>query len=171
MSTGYNWRNTLTHFAAISGVLAGFCVAFIALTLGGQVADIEIWTSGATFGQISVLLFGISAGLFVCAAELFLNAKEFDVFDIPTPYRELLKDDCEQKKKDWVEFEDEQTAKCLRSESLGRKCYNSAIFIIFGGLFFAIAPYNIVIAVVVAGLGILLELWQMDKLKRITSVF
>lgn len=161
VSTGYNWRNTLTQFAAIGGVLAGFCVAFIALTLGGQVADIEICTSGVTFGQISVLLFGISTGLFISAVELFLCAKEFDVFDIPQPYRKLLKEDCEQKKKDWSEFEDEQTAKCRRNELLGRRCYNSAIFIIFGGLFFAIAPYNIVIAVVVAGLGISLELWQM----------
>lgn len=163
MSTGYNWRNTLTHFAAISGVLAGFCVTFIALTLGGEVADIGICTTGVTFGQISVLLFGISTGLFICAAELFLCAKEFDVYHIPKPYWELLKEDCEQKKKDWAEFEDEQTAKCRQNERLGRKCYNSAVFIIFGGLFFAIVPYNIVIAVIVAGLGISLELWQMQR--------
>ena len=161
MSTGYNWRNTLTHFAAIAGVLAGFCVTFIALVLGGQVADIEICSSGVTFGQISVLLFGISAGLFICAAELFLLAKEYDVFGIPKPYRELLKEGCEEKKKDWAEFEDEQTAECRRNELLGRRFYNSGIFIIFGGLFFAITPYNIVIAIIVAGLGILLELWQM----------
>jgi len=161
VSTGYNWRTTLTHFAAIAGVLAGFCVTFIALALGGKVADIGICTTGVTFGQISVLLFGISTGLFICAAELFLCAKEFDVFNIPKPYRELLKEDCELKKKDWAEFEDEQTAKCRRNESLARRCYNFGIFIIFGGLFFAIVPYNIVIAVIVAGLGISLELWQM----------
>jgi len=105
-------------------------------------------------------MFGISAGIFITAAELFLHAKEFDVFDIPKPYRELLKEDCEQKQKDWAEFEDEHTEKCRRSERIGRKCYNSAIFIIFIGLFFAIAPYNLLIAVVVSSLGILLELWQ-----------
>lgn len=160
MSTGYNWRNTLTHFAAISGVLAGFCVTFIALILSGPIADIEICTSGVTFGQISVLLFGISTGLFICAAELFLYAKEFDIFGVPKPYRELLKEDCELKKKDWAEFEDEQTEQCRHNERLGRRCYNSAIFIIFGGLFFAIAPYNLLIAIVVSGLGILLESWQ-----------
>lgn len=155
-----NWRNTLTHHAAIAGVLAGFCITFIALTLGGQVADIEICTSEITFGQISVLLFGISSGLFICAAELFLHAKEFDVFDIPQRYRDLWIKDCELRGQDLAEFEDEQTAECRRDEALGRKCYNFAIFVLLGGLFFAIAPYNIVIAVIVAGLGTLLELWQ-----------
>lgn len=75
MSTGYNWRSTLTHFASISGVLAGFCIAFIALVLGGRIADIEIYTGGVTFGQVAVLLFGISTGFFICAAELFFACK------------------------------------------------------------------------------------------------
>lgn len=156
MSMGYNWRNTLTHFAAISGVLAGFCVTFVALILGGPVADIEVCTSGVTFGQIAVLIFGISAGLFICAAELFLYAKEFDVFGIPEPYRELLKED----KKDWAEFEDDHTKRCRHNERLGKKCYNLAIFTIFIGLFFAVVPYNLPISVIVSGLGIILEVWQ-----------
>nr|MDO8080821.1 hypothetical protein [Candidatus Freyarchaeota archaeon] len=80
MSTGYNWRVTLTHFASISGVLAGFCVAFIALILGGRIADIEIYYSGLTFGQIAVLLFGISTGLFISAAELFLVVSLLHVY-------------------------------------------------------------------------------------------
>ena len=155
-----NWRNTLAHHAAIAGVLAGFIVTFIALTLGGQVADIEIYTSGITFGQISVLFFGISTGLFICAAELFLYAKEFDIFDVPQSYRDLWKEDCELSGQDFTEFEDEHTAECRRNEKLGRRCYNSAIFVMIGGLFFAILPYNIVIAIIVAGVGILLELWQ-----------
>jgi len=68
---GYNWRKTLIHFASISGILAGFCVTFIAFILGGPVADIEICTSGVSFGQVAVLLFGISTGLFIYASELF----------------------------------------------------------------------------------------------------
>jgi dolichol kinase len=160
---GYNWRGTLTDFASIAGVLAGFCVTFIALILGGPVADIKICTSDVTFGQVAVLLFGISTGLFVCAAELFLLAKEHDVFGIPYSYRKLLKEDCEQKKKDWSVFEDEQTKQCRHNERLGRRCYNAAIFILFGGLFFAIAPYNLLIAVVVSGFGITLETWQIIR--------
>lgn len=166
MSTGYNWRNTLTQFARISGVLAGFCVTFIALILSGKVADIEICTSGVTFGQVAILLFGISTGLFICSAELFLSAKEFDVFGIPEPYRKLLKDDCESKKKGWAEFEDEQTEQCRHYERLGRRCYNSAIFVIFGALFFVIAPYNPLIALTVSGFGILLELWQISRVSN-----
>ena len=157
---GYNWRSTLTHFARISSVLGGFCVTFIALILGGKIADIEIYTTEVTFGQVAVLLFGISTGLFVCAAELFLLAKEFDVYGIPQPYRKLLKEGREQQKKDWAEFEVKQTEKCRHNERLGRKCYNTAIFILFDGLFFAIAPYNPLIASLVCGLGTSLELWQ-----------
>jgi len=161
MKTGYNWRNTLKDFAAISGVLAGFCVTFIALILGGQVADIHICTSGLTFGQIAVLFFGISASLFICSSELFLLAKEDDVYEIPHEYRKLLKDDFKSRSEDWAEFEDESTKHCRHNETLGRLCYNSAIFIIFVGLLFVIIPYNLVIAIVVSGLGILLQLWQM----------
>lgn len=157
---GYNWRNTLTHFASISGVLAGFCVTFVALILGGPVADIEICTSGVTFGQIAVLIFGISAGLFICATELFLYAKEFDVFSIPDTYRQLLKAGCELEKKEWAEFEDDHTKRCRHNERLGRKCYNLATFTIFIGLFFAVVPYNLPIAIIVSGLGISLESWQ-----------
>ena len=160
---GYNWRNTLTNFASLSGVLAGFCVTFIALILGGPVADIQICTSGLTFGQVAVLLFGISTGLFICATELFLLAKEFDVFSIPDPYRELLKGDCERKHEDWGEFEDKQTKQCRHNERIGRRCYNSAIFTIFIGLLFAIAPYNLVIAIIVSSLGMLLESWQIRR--------
>jgi len=161
MSTGYNWRNTLADFASISGVLAGFSVAFIALILGGPVADIEICTSGVTFGQVAVLLFGISAGLFISATEFLLHAKGFDVFGISEPYLKLLKEDCELKKGDWIEFENEQTRHCRHNEQIGRRCYNAAIFIIFGGLFFAISPYNLPIAVLVSGFGMMLELAQL----------
>lgn len=94
---GYNWRNTLTDFAAIAGILSGFCITFVVLILSGAVADAEIYASGVTFGRVAVLLFGISTGLFICAAELFLHAKEFDIFSIPEPYREILKEDCKQK--------------------------------------------------------------------------
>jgi hypothetical protein len=162
MSTGYNWRNTLTNFASISGVLAGFCVAFIGIVLGWEVANAPIYRE-ITFGHVAVLLFGISTGLFICSAELFLHAKEYDVFSIPEPYRKLLKEDKEQRKEDWAEFEDEQTKQCRRSERLGRYCYNIAIFLIFIGLLFVIAPYNIAIAIIVSGLGILLEIWQVVR--------
>jgi len=119
-----------------------------------------------TFGQVAVLLFGISTGFFICAAELFLLAKEFDVFSIPEPYRGLLKENCEQRRVDWTEFEKEQTEKCRNNEKLGRNFYNSAIFIMFGGLFFVIAPYNVLVAMLVSGLGVLLELWQREKAKN-----
>lgn len=160
MTTGFNWRTTLSNFASISGVLAGFCVTFIALILGGQLRDFEICTSGVTSTQMTVLLFGVSSGLFICAMEFFLHAKEFDVFSVPKPYLKLLREGCEEEKRDWAEFEDEQTKYCRKNERIGRHFYNIAIFLMFIGLFFAIAPYNIIIALIAGGLGMILELWQ-----------
>ena len=112
---------------------------------------------------MAVLFFGISTSLFIATSQLFLKAKEFDVFSIPQRYIELLKEDCELNKMNWDDFEDEQTKHCRIKEQLGRKFYNSAIFMMFGGLFFSVLPYNFLIAFVVSGLGIALELWQMHK--------
>lgn len=157
---GYNWRGTLTDFARTSGVLAGFCVTFIALILGGKIGNTPIETNSVTFGQLAVLLFGFSTSLFICASEFFMHADEFDVFSIPEPYREILKRDRELKNEDWTAFEREQTEKCRQNERIGRAFYNIAIFTIFLGLLFAIAPYNSAIAVLVSSVGIVLELWQ-----------
>jgi len=131
--------------------------------LGGRVADSYIGVTTIKFGQVAVLFFGVSTSLFISASQLFLKAKEFDVFSIPQRYIELLKDDCEINNKNWDDFEDGQTQHCRVKEQLARKFYNSAIFMMFGGLFFSILPYNFLIAFLVSGLGIALEVWQMLK--------
>lgn len=163
MISGYNWRNTLTNYAAIAGVLAGFCITFIALILGRSVADMEIDSSGFTFCHISILFFGISTGLFVSASEIFLHAKDFDVFSIPEPYRKLLREDCELNDKKWTDLEDEQTEKCRQNEKYGRILYNIAVFSLFVGLFFSIAPYNLLVAILVSVFGVTLEFCQILK--------
>lgn len=126
-------------------------------------ADVPIGSSTIRFGQVAVLFFGISTSLFIAASQFFLLAKDFDVFSIPPRYIDLLKDDCAIKKKNWIKFEDEQTKNCRIEEQKGRKFYNFAIFMMFGGLFFSIVTYNNIIAFLVAGLGIALEIWQMRR--------
>lgn len=157
---GYNWRSTLTDFARTSGVLAGFCVTFIALILGGRIADSPIESTLVTYGQIAVLLFGLSTSLFICASEFFMLASNFDVFSIPESYRKLLKDEYKSNE-DWCKFEDRQTKKCRENEKIGRRFYNLAIFVIFIGLLFAIIPYSTIVAFVVSLVGIILESWQL----------
>jgi hypothetical protein len=120
MSTGYNWRNTLADFARTSGVLAGFSITFIALILRGGIADIQIGVTTMTFGQVAVLLFGVSSSLFIAASQYFLQSKEYDVFSVPQRYIEVLKANCKIEKKDWKEFEDEQTEQCTAKEKIGR---------------------------------------------------
>ena len=87
--TGYNWRNTLTEYAAKSGLLAGFSVVAITLILGGSLAEFSIFF-GVTFSHISICFFGISTSLFITSAELFLRAKSFDHYEIPKRYLEKI---------------------------------------------------------------------------------
>jgi hypothetical protein len=160
MSTGYNWIDCLVHFASISGVLAGFSVTFIALVLGGQIGDFYILETGATFGQIAVLLFGISTALFAFASQRFIHAQEFNIWDLPDDYAKFLKEELKKQKKEWYPYLLESDAKSRQRENEGRKAYNLGLLLIFTGLFFSIAPYNLPIALIVSGIGFTLELWQ-----------
>lgn len=163
-TTGYNWRNTLSDFAAVSGILAGFSVTFIALILSTVIANVKILNCDVTFGQIAVLFFGLTTGLFIASTELFLQAKDFDVYDVSEPYYNKLKDeDFKGDQNAWNTFVDKQIGFCRDNERAGRKCYNAALFIIFIGLFFAIAPYNLIIALIVSGFGLAIETWQFFK--------
>ncbi len=157
--SGWNWRSTLGDFATISGVLAGFSVTFIALLLAKPVSDVGVLGSSITFGQLSVLLFGVSTALFIAAAEYFLEAKEFDIYSVPDRYLHLFEEEDADKEK-WKKRQDLQTTSLRRREKRGRVFYDIAIFAVFIGLWFAIAPYSIVIAFIVAGVGIGLEISQ-----------
>ena len=110
--------------------------------------------------QASLLFLGVAAALFVTSSQLFLQAKDYDIFSIPESYKNLLKDDCEMKRECWDSFEDKQTEQCRRNEMWGRNFYNSAILFMFIGIGFSIVGYNLFIAFTVAGLGIGFECWQ-----------
>jgi len=157
---GYNWRNTLTNYASISGVLGGFCVAFIGIVLGWSVANTLIWRE-VTFGHVAVLLFGISTGLFISSSEFFLHGKNFDIFDLTEEYRDWLQKGFPTI--DWNKTWEDSHKKCQTHEKYGRYCYNVAIFNLFLGLFFVIAPYNVLVAIIVSGLGVILESLQLKK--------
>lgn len=161
MST--NWIASLVHFASISGVLAGFCITFIALVLGGQIADVDICTKGVTFGQISVLLFGTSASLFIAAAQRFLHARETHAWDLPNDYRRFVESREKKKGKKWDDFLHESDIQSRKYEKEGRIFYNLAMLIMIGGLVFAIAPYSLGIALFVGTIGYLMEAWQVLK--------
>lgn len=157
--TGYNWRSTISDHAAISGVLAGFSVSLIGLIIGGAIADIIIHYINVTFGQLAVLFFGLATGLFVAASELFLYAKSYDIYDIPEDYYHKI-EKAEDVERDW---EEKYTSRSRKAFNHGRLCFNSAVFIMFIGLFFVITPYNLYIGLIVSGFGLVLEIWQMFR--------
>lgn len=161
MSAGHNWGGVLTDFAAVSGILAGFSVTFIALIMGGKVADVELCTSGVTFGQISVLLFGISSMFFIFSSQRFLHAHEFNVWDLPDEYIRLnLNNMKTARPKEWDDLLIKSDAFCRKYEKEGRYSYDLSIFLMIGGLFFMIVPYSMVVAILVVVFGIILEASQ-----------
>jgi hypothetical protein len=159
---GYNWQSTLGDSAAISGILAGFSFAFIVFVLPSSAANTRL-VCDITWGNISVLLNGIAGVLFVISSELFVSAKQFDIWSIPDMYKQHLEDGLKKDGKEWKDVREETWQNCRLYEGRGRKVYNVAIFVLFLATGFIIGPYNIVIAVLVSGLGIGLELYQMRK--------
>lgn len=159
MPSGFNWRNNLSQFASISGVLAGFSVTFIALILGGTKYEISLYPSlGISYSTIAILCFGIASVLFITAAEHFLHASDFDLYNMPECYRDLFKKECEEvTKRPWEDWKEEQTAKCRNNEEKGRKCYNFAIILLCGGLFYAISPYSFFSGIIVFSIGIFFQ--------------
>lgn len=152
---GYNWRSTLSDFAAISGVLAGFCFALIVFVLGWSVADAKLVYT-ATYGNVGVMLTGISASLFVASSELLLSAKHFDVWSLPAAFERNLQDSL----RDWTAKKEEDDKRCKLYERRGRICYNIGTFLLFAAIFFIICPYNIAIAAISTGLGLSFEVYQ-----------
>lgn len=143
-------------------MLAGFCLGIIIFILGWNVAEIRL-VENITYGQIAVLFTGIASALFIVASELFLTAKENDIWSLPEKFNKFLIDGFKEEDKDWDKLREENDIKCKLYEKYGRICYNSAIFIIFIGMFFVITPYNIFIAIIIACFGIGLELYQMVR--------
>jgi len=157
VSEHYNWRNTLRDFARISGVLAGFCVAFIGLVLGRSLANERLFGT-VTFGNISILFLGFSTALFISACELLLHSKNYDIFEWSEDYRNWLIKGMPEK--NWEEILKESNKKIKVLYKYGARCYNVAIIMLYLGLFFALAPYNLFIAFSFFILGIALQSFQ-----------
>lgn len=157
----YNWIDVLIRFAQISGTFAGFCITFIVLVIGGKLADTDICSIGVTYGQISVMLFGTSAALFIFSSQRFLRAQEHNLWKLPTEYKKLIKKKHGPFTGDqWEELLLKSDEKCRLYEKEGRYAYNGAMLVMITGLFWAIVSYNMIIAILVFVIGVALEALQ-----------
>lgn len=157
----YNWIDTLIRFAQISGTFAGFCITFIVLIIGGNIPKVGICSTGITYGQLSVLLFGICGSLFIFASQRFLRAQEHNLWKLPAVYKNVIRKIHGPSTKDeWENMLVKSDEKCRRYQREGRWAYNGAILLMITGLFFAISLYNTTIAVSAFIIGLLLEVWQ-----------
>lgn len=152
LATGYNWRNTLGDYAQTAGILAGFCVTIIVFIFGWNVAETPVFCT-VTYAQVAVLIIGIASALFIAAMECFLSAKNYDLWNLPDRYHENL----EKNLPDWDRTLKHSIKACRKYEAVGRYAYNLAILLLFVGLAFTFAPFNMAIAVLVGLLGICLQ--------------
>jgi hypothetical protein len=162
-SLNYNWRNTIGDYSAICGVLAGFCVALIGVVFAGSLASTILY-AGVTYGQISVLFLGITTVIFISSAELLLQAKSRDVFGCSSEYFDWLGTIYNPEK--IAEIKTAATKELYRDYGFAKKFYNSAIFLLYFGLLFLIAPYSLAIAVIVFLTGVGFESWQFIKERK-----
>ena len=134
------------------------------LILGGRLADTVIYPNGVTYGQISVLLFGTSAALFVFSSQRFLRAQEHNLWNLSTKYEKAIKKVHGPFSTDqWQELLRKSDNRSRQYNGEGTHAYNLAILIMISGLLFAITPYNLVVALTVAILGYTLEALQVIR--------
>ncbi len=153
----YNWRNGLSDYAQNCGVLAGFCFTLIVFILGWNVSQQVIYGSTIQFGHVAVFLTGVASILYIAAADLFLTAKQYDLWSLPTDYRNELQKRLDDK---WASTTEAAEKTSRTYERYGRLSYNAGLLLVFAGIAFVIAPYNLWLAIVVGGLGIFMQLWQ-----------
>lgn len=161
IEVGYAWRSTLADFASLSGVFAGFAIAFIALLLGLDVARAPIpYVSGLSWASLGIVFIGPSVGLFVGASQFFLQAKACDMRSIPMEFSSYL---TRELSKEAIAFEAaavKNDASIRSYEARGRYCYNAAVLLVLIGLGLIIMPYSWPLAIFVLVVCMLLEAYE-----------
>ncbi len=148
---GYNWRNTLSDYAARSGILGGFSVTLITIIFSANTAAASLY-GPIRWGDLSALLLGLASFLFISAMDLFLQAKDSDMWGLPVEYCKQL----EKNAADWPGTWKANLDNCDGKEKYARFAYNGALSIMFVGLFFVMGPYNIWVALVLLLFGFIL---------------
>jgi hypothetical protein len=159
--SGDNWRSTIQDSTSVSGVLAGFAIAFVGLILQSHedLTLITIAYGGSSFGisanSVALLVSGLSAALFIGSLEFSLAAKRFDVWSLPKDYETFL-----QRDSGWPQSRNRQDKLCVKYADLGRRLYNIAIFTIFLALGLTILPYSLLVGVATTAIGWIVEVAQ-----------
>ncbi len=170
----HNWIKALPTFAQIAGILAGFCITFVALIIQNKSSGIDLCAITISSNGVAALLLGTSAVLFIFAMQQFMRAYECNLWDLPSAYVDYIKkipDDNDGNAKDASKqsennFEKKATESytySFKEESVGRQAYNFALIFMFLGLGMAIISFSIIIGSFIAILGIITEAWQYFK--------
>jgi len=152
--SGHNWRSTIQDSTSVSGVLAGFAIAFVGLILQSHK---DLNALGISANSVGLLLSGLSAALFIGSLELSLVAKRYDVWSLPKDYEAFL----QRTQKDWSETRMREDMLCMKYADLGRRLYNIAVFAIFLAIGLTILPYSLLVGVSTTAIGWIVEFAQM----------
>ena len=153
IEVGYGWRFTLSDFASLSGVFAGFSIAFIILLVGLERACVLV-------ADLGIVLMGIAAALFVAASQFFLQAKNCDLRTLPKEYVDFLSKELSEEK---ITFEAAALLndnKILYYEKRGRYCYNLGVWLMLVGFGLVVASYNMLVGFIVLCVAVPLEIYQ-----------
>jgi hypothetical protein len=163
IEVGYGWRFTLSDFASLSGVFAGFSIAFIILLVGLERAKATVCLSPCAcvpVADLGILLMGVAAALFVAASQFFLQAKACDLRTVPKEYVDFLSKDLS---KDKITFE----AAALHNDNViryyekrGSYCYNSGVLLMLVGFGLVVISYNVFAGLIVLCVAVSLEIYQ-----------
>ena len=102
MVTGENWKQTLSDFAGISNVLAGFSITLIILLYKNNSNSVNLDTN-----TVAILLFGLTTIFFIFASQVFLRAKEYHILNINKIEIEKIKKDYNDE--EWYVFLETQS--------------------------------------------------------------
>jgi hypothetical protein len=88
------------------------------------------------------------------------HLSHLNVWDLPEDRLKTLQEINKLSKDQWKKVRTVIDDECSAYNELGRKFYNAAMFLIFLGIGFVIAPFSFAVALVVGTLGIVLQAWQ-----------
>lgn len=160
---GYNFVNSFSDRCAVTGVLAGFAIAVASIVIVvDNSGDVLFWI--VRFKDVAASLIGLSAALFLIAMECFLAAKENNPWDLSDDFEKALESANNGRK--WEEVREQMTMNLQTWEHIGRTAYNFAILALFTGMGFAFFAFSPGTAILVAGVGVGFEVWQMLTFTR-----
>ena len=151
---GYNWLSSINLAVIKSLTLSLACIIIIVFTMLNPTFTIEAYF----LEMISTLCDGFALVFFLASTEVYINAKSYDITNVPKDQQVLLKRENKIDDIDWDDLKYSQLIICKKKVKQAYVIYRVALLLFFTGLFFILPfpGYNFLIFF--AGIGLILWL-------------